>query len=99
MDPDISCSIKNGVVTATVQKGSEHYEFRYEDLNREELYRVLGRMASNPDLSFSWYDAAVLRAELKARFAPVPLEIEPFEFGKIKERFGCFPNLDTIDGV
>ena len=40
-------------------KGSERYIFLYDDSQRAETLRILGRYASNPELSFSWYDAAV----------------------------------------
>ena len=40
-------------------KGSERYVFLYDDDSRAEALRMLGRYASNPDLSFTWYDAAV----------------------------------------
>jgi hypothetical protein len=32
--------------------------------------RVLGRYASNPDLSFSWYDAAVLSQKIRQQTQP-----------------------------
>ena len=41
-------------------KGQERYIFLYDDASRAETLRVLGRYASNADLSFTWYDAAVL---------------------------------------
>lgn len=41
-------------------KGSERYVFLYDDANRAEVLRVIGRFATNPDLAFTWYDAAVL---------------------------------------
>ena len=40
-------------------KGDERYVFLFDDSNRSEALRTLGRYASNPELSFSWYDAAV----------------------------------------
>ena len=46
-------------------KGSERYVFLYNDANRAATLRVLGRYASNPDLSFSWYDAAVLSQKIR----------------------------------
>mgnify|MGYP000273026517 CR=1 FL=1 len=39
-------------------KGTERYVFLYDDSSRAETLRVLGRFASNPELSFTWYDAA-----------------------------------------
>ena len=41
-------------------KGQERYIFLFDDSHRTETLRTLGRFASNPELSFSWFDAAVL---------------------------------------
>jgi len=41
-------------------KGGERYVFLYDDDSREETLRTLGRFAADPELSFSWYDAAML---------------------------------------
>ena len=57
MDQDIN-------VLALV-KGAERYIFLYDDNNRAETLRVLGRFASNPELSFTWYDAAVLSQKIR----------------------------------
>ena len=46
-------------------KGSERYVFLYVDSERAETLRVFGRYASNPELSFTWYDAAVLSGKLR----------------------------------
>jgi hypothetical protein len=46
-------------------KGSERYVFLYDDSSRAETLRVLGRFASNPELSFTWYDAAVLSQKIR----------------------------------
>lgn len=46
-------------------KGTERYVFLYDDASRAETLRVLGRFASNPDLSFTWYDAAVLSQKIR----------------------------------
>jgi hypothetical protein len=46
-------------------KGSERYVFLYDDTSRAETLRVLGRYASNPELSFTWYDAAVLSQKIR----------------------------------
>jgi hypothetical protein len=46
-------------------KGSERYVFLYDDASRAETLRVLGRFAANPDLSFTWYDAAVLSQKIR----------------------------------
>jgi hypothetical protein len=46
-------------------KGKERYIFLFDDSNRSEALRTLGRYASNPDLSFTWYDAAVLSQKIR----------------------------------
>ena len=50
-------------------KGEERYLFLYNDETRAETLRTLGRFASNPELSFSWYDAAVLSQRVRAELA------------------------------
>lgn len=63
-------------------KGDERYVFVYSEETRSETMRTLGRYASNPELSFSWYDAAVLsqkmrreshRESLSARYDQAPV--------------------------
>lgn len=46
-------------------KGTERYVFLYNEQNRAETLRVLGRYASDPELSFTWYDAAVLSQKIR----------------------------------
>ena len=60
-DPNVNQEIN---VLALV-KGEERYVFIYSDEKRGETMRTLGRYASNPDLSFSWYDAAVLSQKIR----------------------------------
>ena len=58
-------------------KGSERYIFLFDDNNRSEALRTLGRYASNPDLSFTWYDAAVLSQKIRQTTQQVEVESEP----------------------
>lgn len=46
-------------------KGEERYIFLFDDEHRSDALRTLGRFASNPELSFSWYDAAVLSQRIR----------------------------------
>ncbi len=46
-------------------KGKERYLFLYSDAQQAEALRALGRHASNPELSFTWYDAAVLSRRIR----------------------------------
>ncbi len=49
-------------------KGVERYVFLYDDKHAGEMLRTLGRFASNPELSFSWYDVAILSQKMRQNF-------------------------------
>jgi len=51
-------------------KGEERYVFLFDDGSRAAALRVLGRYASNPELSFTWYDAAVLSQKIRQESQP-----------------------------
>ena len=71
-------------------KGAERYVFLYDDASRAETLRTLGRYASNPELSFTWYDAAVLSQKIRqdchkfvssSRFeVPLPSDVSDDEY-------------------
>jgi hypothetical protein len=46
-------------------KGTERYIVLYDDAAREAALQTLGRWASHSDLSFTWYDAAVLSQRIR----------------------------------
>jgi hypothetical protein len=46
-------------------KGNERYIFLFDDDNRVETLRQIGRYAANPELSFTWYDAAVMSQKIR----------------------------------
>lgn len=46
-------------------KGNERYVFLFDDDNRVETLRQIGRYAANPELSFTWYDAAVMSQKIR----------------------------------
>jgi hypothetical protein len=50
-------------------KGEERYVFLFDDDNRVETLRQIGRYAANPDLSFTWYDAAVMSQKIRQTVA------------------------------
>ncbi len=58
-------------------KGEERYIFLFDDDHRSEALRTLGRFASNPELSFSWYDAAVLSQRVRQTATEATPEIAP----------------------
>lgn len=46
-------------------KGEERFIFLYDDANRTETLRLLGRFAADPEIDFTWYDAAVLSKRIR----------------------------------
>src|SRR6185436_20572531 len=58
-------SVNDDINVLALIKGKERYIFLYDDSQRAEALRMLGRHASNPELSFSWYDAAVLSQKIR----------------------------------
>ena len=46
-------------------KGEEKFIFLFDDANRDETLRQLARFAADPELDFSWYDAAMLSRKIR----------------------------------
>lgn len=46
-------------------KGNERYDFIFDPRHTTELLRQFGRYAVRKDLSFTWYDAAVLSQKVR----------------------------------
>lgn len=62
----MSRSVPKGQVSVvTLVRGEEHYVFVFQPQKRTELLRLLGRYAADPNLSFNWYDAAVLSQRIR----------------------------------
>ena len=51
-------------------RDNERYVFLYDEASRAELLRYLGRFASNQELSFTWYDAAMLSQKIREEANP-----------------------------
>jgi len=49
---------------ALVKEGDK-YLFAYDDASRKALLGVFGSFAKNPELNFSWHDAAVLSRKVR----------------------------------
>ncbi|MCU0958681.1 MAG: hypothetical protein MUF48_01130 [Pirellulaceae bacterium] len=61
-------------------KGQERYIFLFDDAHRAETLRTLGRYASNQELSFTWYDAAVLSQKIRQTVPPPSRVVMPRRF-------------------
>jgi hypothetical protein len=82
-------------------KGEEKFIFLYNEANRIEMLRTLGRYAADPDLNFSWYDAAVMSKKIRElayqdQVSPLDL-LEQMALPKSKARFSFRHEQDMID--
>jgi len=57
--------VANDINVMALVKGGERYIFLFDDQHRSECLRTLGKFASNQELSFTWYDAAVLSQKVR----------------------------------
>ena len=57
--------VSNDINILALAKGEERYIFLYNEKSKNETLRTLGRYASNSELSFSWYDAAVMSQKVR----------------------------------
>lgn len=46
-------------------KDSERYIFLYDEESSDSLLQMMGQYAADKDLSFTWYDAAVLSQKVR----------------------------------
>ena len=58
-------AVSQDINVLALVKGDERYVFLYNEKHQGETLRTLGRFASNPELSFTWYDAAVLSQKIR----------------------------------
>ncbi len=55
---------RNVNVIALVKDG-ERYVFLYDESSLAQMLQTLGRYAADPELNFTWYDAAVLSQKVR----------------------------------
>jgi len=99
-DWDKGMSVSNDINILALAKGEERYIFLYNEDTKSEALRTLGRYASNSELSFSWYDAAVLSQNVRQNTieneskteSPQPQESLPLK------RFDTTPLEDLFSG-
>jgi hypothetical protein len=63
--PTSGATMDRRVNVLALVKDGEHYIFLYDDRSLPQLLQTLGRYAADPELSFSWYDAAVLSQKVR----------------------------------
>lgn len=57
--------MERGVNVLALVKDGERFVFLYDDESCAQLLQTLGRFAADPELNFTWYDAAVLSQKVR----------------------------------
>jgi hypothetical protein len=86
--------VSQDINVVALVKGEERYLFLFNDENKTETLRTLGRYASNSELSFSWYDAAVLSQKVrnvKSKSSGLESHNRRFEYPQVED-------LDLLSG-
>ncbi|QDS98034.1 hypothetical protein HG15A2_13040 [Adhaeretor mobilis] len=78
--PQKARPVSDDINVLALVKGKERYVFLYDDSQRAKTLRTLGRFASNPELSFSWYDAAVLSQKLRNNAPSKEIKVDEIPF-------------------
>jgi len=55
----------SGINVLALVKDGERFVFLYDDDSSSQLLQTLGKYAADPELNFSWYDAAVLSQKVR----------------------------------
>ncbi|HQR42722.1 MAG TPA: hypothetical protein PLX97_08560 [Gemmatales bacterium] len=61
------CFMQRELNVLALHKGTEHYLFLYDDNSLPNLVDVFRSYASDKELSFNWFDAAVMTEKGKAQ--------------------------------
>lgn len=57
--------MERSVNVLALMKDGERFIFLYDDRSTPQLLQTLGRYAADPEVGFSWYDAAVLSQKVR----------------------------------
>ena len=82
-------NVPRDINVVALVKGEERYIFLFNDAQKSETLRTLGKYASDSKLSFSWYDAAVLSQKVRSiqKSASAPAASSPrFEYPAVKDQ-------------
>ena len=68
--------MERGINVIALVKDAERYIFLYDNESAPALMQTLGRFAGDPELSFTWYDAAVLSQKVRRQNREAAAEVE-----------------------
>lgn len=74
-------------------KGEERFIFLFDDANRDGTLRQLAQFAADPEIDFSWYDAATLSRKIRDAvpqdddIQPVPPRVDRGSHSPLPDRY------------
>lgn len=57
--------MKQQMNVVALVKDEERYVFLYDDVSSSQMLQTLGQYAADKELSFTWYDAAVMSQKVR----------------------------------
>lgn len=57
--------MKQQMNVVALVKDTERYVFLYDDVSSSQMLQTLGQYAADKELSFTWYDAAVMSQKVR----------------------------------
>jgi len=72
--------VSQEVNVLALTKGSERYIFLFNEEHRPETFRTFARFASDPELSFTWYDAAIMSRKIRQRDSSETVNLNSMDF-------------------
>ena len=69
--------VRQEISVLALIKGKERFVFVYDDASRNKLIDTIRNRAADPEVSLSWFDAAVLTERARQQGVAVPAAAEP----------------------
>ncbi|HMO36644.1 MAG TPA: hypothetical protein PKA06_11430 [Gemmatales bacterium] len=79
--PKLERSMQRELNVLALHKGNEHFLFIYDDASVPSLVDVFRRYATDEEISFNWFDAAVMTEKCKTQIdaqAPTACHVPRF---------------------
>ena len=80
--------MSDGVNMIAMVKDEDRFVFLYDDQSPAEVLRTFGQYAADPELNFSWYDAAVLSQRVREAQDDVQNDVQSDAASRDEDGFG-----------
>ena len=80
--------MSDGVNMIAMVKDEDRFVFLYDDQSPAEVLRTFGQYAADPELNFSWYDAAVLSQRVREAQDDIQNDVQSDAVSRDEDGFG-----------